>query len=321
MFDDAFGRGQGGDSRRAMGCMGIALAVFLLITAVRQVAYSVDRDETGVVQRFGAFARTEGPGLNFKWPFIERVTMVLTEKQLKAEFGFRTLRAGVESDYQTGPLKDRLMLTGDLNVADVQWVVQYRIRDPEAYLFNVRNPDATLQALSEVTMRTVVGDRHVDEVLNNRLEISLAAKDRLQEAMDLYETGISIDTIAMQDVLPPPSVRPAFNDVNDAMQEKEQLINEAKQRYNEVIPLARGQADQTIAEAEGYAARRVNEAQVDVARFLAVMAEWERATEVTEIRLYLEAMEKLIERVAQILVVDGETPGVLPLLDLAEGGK
>lgn len=319
MFDDAFGGNR--DTRRAVSCLGFAIGLVVLVWALRQVAYTVAPQETAVVQTFGRFSRTEEPGLHFKWPFIERVTLVPTQEQLKAEFGFRTVSPGVRSQYESGTLEDRLMLTGDLNVADVQWVVQYRIADPYAYLFNVRNPETTLRHLSEVTMRTVVGDRHVDEVLNNREEIALAAEVTLQEAMDLYGTGLSITTIEMQDVLPPPSVRPAFNDVNDAMQEKERVINQANQRYNEVIPLARGQADQAIAEAEGYALKRVNEARGDVARFVAVAAEWERAKQVTEVRLYLEAMELLIERVSKILVVDGENPGVLPLLDLAEGGS
>ncbi|MBC8514642.1 FtsH protease activity modulator HflK [bacterium] len=317
MFDDAFGQNR--NININPGCFMKAfwgtVAIWLLFSSV----FQVQPQYTAVVRQFGRFVRTADPGLNFKWPSpIETVVLVPTREQLKEEFGFRTLRAGVRSEYKSDGMDDvRLMLTGDLNVADVQWVVQYTISDPQAWLFNTRNPTETLRDLSEVSMRKVVGDRLVDEVLTSgRDEIQLEVKILLQEAMTLYGTGVTIDLVQLQDVNPPDPVKPAFNAVNEATQEKERLINQAQQEYNQQIPMARGEAEKTVSESEGYASRRVNEARGDVARFNAVRAAWENAKEVTEVRLYLEAMEELVARVAKILVMDGRVPSFLPYMDL-----
>ncbi len=299
---------------------GWIVAFWIISTTV----YQVNPQETGVVRQFGKFSRTANPGLNFKFPApIETVVLVPTREQLKEEFGFKTVKAGVRSQYSNRGFDEvRIMLTGDLNVADVQWVVQYRISDPKKYLFNVRNPAETLRDLSEVSMRQAIGDRLVDEVLTSgRDEIQMEVEESLQDFMDLYDTGITIDLVQLQDVNPPESVKGAFNEVNESIQQKETTINQARQEYNQKVPLAKGQAAQKIAEAEGYATKRVNEAKGDASRFDQVREAWAQAKEVTEIRLYLESMEQLIEKIKKIIVIDGDLEGVLPFLNLGEEQK
>ena len=303
---------------RGRGLLFIVIGV-LVIWFLISSFYSIDAEEVGIIQRFGKYVRRTEPGLHLKLPWgIESVTKVKTQRVFKQEFGFRTVRAGVKTQYSQGDYsQESLMLTGDLNAALVEWIVQYRIKDPAAYLFNVRNVEATIRYVSESIMRQVVGDRSVDEVIIlTRKEIAVRATELMQELLDEYKTGIDIVTVNLQDVNPPEPVQPAFNEVNEARQEKERIINEAWERYNAAIPKAKGQAEQTIQSAEGYATNRVNRAQGDANRFEAVWREYNRAEDVTRRRLYLETMNDILPKVKKKYVIDEDSENFLPLLDL-----
>lgn len=300
------------------GVCGLA-ALILFFAAV----YQVQPDEAGVVTRFGRYARTSDPGLHFVVPLVESVTKVPVERQLKEEFGFRTAEADVRTRYEDRDyLGESLMLTGDLNVAVVEWIVQYRIQDPRAYLFNVRDIRSTFRDMSEAAMRDVVGDNSVDEVLTvGRERIASEAKDLLQEMNDHYETGISVQQLVLQDVNPPDLVKPSFNEVNEAIQEKERLTNEALAEYNQAIPRARGDAQRLIQEAEGYAAERVNRARGEAARFEAVYEEYRVAPRVTRARMYLETISEVMPKLGQKVILDESGANVLPLLNLGNGSR
>jgi membrane protease subunit HflK len=281
--------------------------------------YQVQPDEVGVVMRFGRYVRETSSGPHFLIPFAERVIKVPVERQLKQEFGFRTEVAGQRTQYREGPqfYDESLMLTGDLNVGLVEWIVQYKIKDPYAFLFKVRNVEATFRDMSEAAMRQVVGDHSVDEVLTiGREQIAAQAKDLLQSLCDKYETGIDVQQLVLQDVNPPDPVKPSFNEVNQATQERERLINEALADYNQAIPRARGEALQMIQESEGYATERVNRAQGDAARFDAIFTEYRKAPRVTRDRMYLETMNEVLPRMGKKVILDDQQQGVLPLLNL-----
>jgi len=285
------------------------LALIFLSTSF----YTVDPEEAALVLRFGKYVRTADPGLHFKIPFgVEDALKVPIQRQLKAEFGFRTLSAGVKSQFTTrGFGGESNMLTGDLNAAVVEWVIQYRIIDP------YKNVDETLRDMSEAVMRSVVGDRLVNEVLTvGRAEVAMETSDRLQELCGQYETGIKVEQVVLRNVVPPDPVKPSFNEVNQAQQEKARLINVAQSEYNQVIPRAQGEALQTIQEAEGYALDRVNRAQGDAARFDALYAEYRKAPDVTRRRIYLETMNRVLPKVERKIVVDDQIKGILPLLNL-----
>ena len=291
------------------------IVLILLFTAL----YTVGPEEIGIVLRLGKYVRSTDPGLHVKLPFgFERVTKVPIQRQLKQEFGFRTVRAGVRTEYTTkGTAGESNMLTGDLNAAVVEWVVQYRIVEPYMYLFRVRNVSNTFRDMSEAVMRRVVGDRTVNEVLTiGRQEVADNVLLQLQELCDQYETGIKVEQVVLQDVNPPDAVKPSFNEVNEAQQERERLINEAQSEYNKVIPRARGEALQTIRQAEGYALDRFNRARGDSARFVAFYGEYLKAPEVTRKRIYLETMNEVLPRVEQKIIVDDDLRGILPLLNL-----
>jgi membrane protease subunit HflK len=284
--------------------------------------YQIEPDEVGVVQRFGAYARTTDPGPHLKIPFVERVTKVPVQRQLKMEFGFRTAAAGPRSEYVAPPeiQAEALMLTGDLNVAMVEWIVQFRIKDARAFLFHVRDVPETFRYMSEAAMRQVVGDHSVDEVLTiGREAIALQAKEELQRLCNLYGIGIEVQQLVLQDVNPPDPVKPAFNEVNQAIQEKERAINDAWADYNKSVPRARGEAEQAIRAAEGYAVERVNNAEGDASRFEAFHEEYRKAPVVTRKRIYLETMSTMIPKAGRKLVLDDRARGVLPLLQL-DGG-
>ena len=293
----------------------------LVVVAIIAVSsfYTIGPEEIGVVLRLGRFVRTTDPGLHIKMPLgVERVMKVPIQRQLKEEFGFQTVAAGVRSQFSTrGRETESNMLTGDLNAAVVEWVVQYRIVEPYKYLFRVRNVRSTFRDMSEATMRRVVGDRTVNEVLTiGRQEIAALVEEQLQGLCDQYETGIKVEQVVLQDVNPPDAVKPSFNEVNEAQQEREKLINEAQSEYNRIIPRARGEAQQTIQAAEGYALDRVNTARGDSARFVAVFREYEKAPAVTKQRIYLETMNKILPQVSKKIIVDDDLKGVLPLLNL-----
>lgn len=284
--------------------------------------FTVDPEEVGVVVRLGKYVESVEPGLNYKLPIIDQLELVPVERQLKQEFGYRTVEAGVQSQYQKAGYEDEsLMLTGDLNLADVEWVVQYRINDPYSYLFKVRNAESTLSDISEAAMRQIVGDRTVNEVLTvGRAEVSVEVQNLIQALVQEYELGITIEQVVLQDINPPNPVKPSFNAVNEAQQERETLINQAKADYNRVIPRARGQAEETIQRAEGYASERINNAEGEVSRFNDLYAEYIKAPQVTKQRIFLETMEEVIPRMGKKIITDESGNNVLPLLQMQIDG-
>jgi membrane protease subunit HflK len=296
----------------------IFIGIILLIILF-SAFFQIKPEEVGVVTRYGKYSRTVEPGLNFKIPFIERVYKVPVERQQKLEFGFRTTgMASNQTTYtKTNTKAESLMLTGDLNLADVEWVVQYRIKNPYNFLFKVRDPENSLRDISEASMRQVVGDRTVNEVLTvGRTEVASSAQSMMQRLSDEYSLGVKIEQVVLQDVNPPDEVKAAFNAVNQAQQEKETLINEAKSAYNKVIPRARGEALETIQKAEGYALERVNNAQGEVARFTDLYTEYIKAPEVTRRRIYLETMNKILPLLGNKIITDKNGNNVLPLLQM-----
>ncbi len=296
----------------------VIIGIILLIVVLGSF-FKVEPEELGVVTRFGKYVRTVDPGLNFKIPFAETLYKVPVERQQKLEFGFRTTStSSSQTTYTKSNTKDEsLMLTGDLNLADVEWVVQYRIDNAYNFLFKVKNPVSTLQDISEAAMRQVVGDRTVNEVLTvGRTEVANSAQVMIQRLSNEYSLGIKIDQVVLQDVNPPDPVKAAFNAVNQAQQEKETLINEAKSEYNKVIPKAKGQAQETIQKAEGYAAERVNNAQGEVARFNDLYTEYIKAPDVTRRRIYLETMNSVLPKLGNKIITDGKGNNVLPLLQM-----
>jgi len=300
-----------------------AVLAILLVTFLFSLWFTIAPEEVGVILRFGKYTRIVNPGLNFKLPFgIEKVTKVPVERQLKLEFGFRTATPGLRTQYSSkGYLEESLMLTGDLNAAQVEWIVQYRINDPFKFLFRVRNAVQTFRDINEAMMRKVVGDRTVDEVLTvGRQEVASTVAIRLQELSDQYELGIKVVQVVLQDVNPPEPVKPAFNEVNEAQQEREKLINQAKSEYNKVIPRARGEAARTIEEAKGYALERVNNARGEAAKFNSIFKEYLKAKEVTRQRIYLETMSDVLQKVGRKLITDQNTTGILPLFQFEKEG-
>jgi len=299
----------------------ILYGALLLIGAMVMISavFTIQPEEVGIVLRFGEFNRTADPGLNFKLPSpVEQVLKVPVQRQLKQEFGFQTVEAGVRTRYSDRDFEgESLMLTGDLNVAVVEWIAQYRVADPYKYLFKVRNVSKTFRDMNEAVMRAVVGDRSVDEVITvGRLQIEDEVKIKLQELCDRYETGIVVDQIVLQNVNPPDPVKPSFNEVNQAEQERERSINEARGDYNRVIPRARGEAAQVIEQAKGYAIDRVNRARGDAVLFEEVYTAYRRAPEVTRRRIFLETMETIYPAMQRKILLDNGLQGVLPLLQL-----
>jgi len=300
-----------------------AVVVVIGLVLINSTFYTVEPEEVGVILRFGEYERVTDPGLRLKLPTpIESVTKVPIQRQLKEEFGFRTRDAGVRTSYEDGDFRgESLMLTGDLNVAVVQWIAQYRVRDPYKFLFKVRGVRATFRDLNEAVMRQVVGDRTVNEVLTvGRQAISTEVKEKLQVLCDQYDTGIKVEQIVLQDVNPPDAVKPSFNEVNQAQQERERLINEAETAFNQVIPRARGEALQAVEEARGYATDRINRSEGDALAFKALYAAYRRAPEVTRERIYLETMAEVFPKVTDKIIVDANIKGILPMLSLEKGG-
>ena len=307
-----------GGARLLLLLLGVTLA---LLTAWSSF-YTVPSDSIVVVQRFGKYLKEVPPGLHLKLPWgIETATVVPVKRQLKQEFGFAT--PGATDPYQNVGARDAnretQMVTGDLNAALVEWVVQYRIADPVKFLFEVRGPSETLRYVSESVMREVVGDRTVDEVITiGRQDIETEALAKMQALSTKYAMGISIDQVQLKNINPPMPVQESFNEVNQAQQEKEKLINEARRDYNKVIPLAEGEKDQRIREADGYRLKKINEAEGDIARFNSLLAEYRKAPEVTRRRIYVETLEDALKDVRSKIIVDEKARGVLPLLNLNE---
>ncbi|MFQ5835217.1 MAG: FtsH protease activity modulator HflK [bacterium] len=301
------------------GILGIVLIIILV-----SIFYTVGPEQVGVIKRWGRFVRTTEPGLHFKIPFAETVNKVRVRHIFKEEFGFRTLQAGARTVYAPGEFLDEsLMLTGDLNTGVVEWIVQYKVKDPVDFLFNVRNVRGAIRAISEAVMRRVVGDRSIDEVLTvGRREVGEKAQEALQTILDSYGLGIRIVTVKLKDVNPPDPVKPSFNEVNEAKQDKETTINQAWQAYNEAIPKAKGEAEKTISVAEGYAINRVNRSRGEANKFVAVWKEYQAAKDVTKRRLYLETLGEILPKIGRTYIFDVDQKGILPLLSLGEqGGK
>lgn len=312
---------EGGERLRASRrtILGIVLGAVVLVTAVSSY-YQVEPDEVALVTRFGRYVRTSNPGPHSKIPFgIERVQKVPVQRQLKQEFGFRTARAGIQSEFHKDQKTqaESQMLTGDLNVATVEWIVQYKISDPYKYLFKLRDVEDTFRLMAEASMRTVVGDHSVTELLTvGREAIAAKAKELLSNLCKLYDNGISVQQLVLQDVDPPESVKPSFNAVNQAIQERERAINEAWAEYNQEIPRARGLAEQKIEAAEGYAVDRVNRAKGDAQRFIALEEQYRKSPEVTRARIYLETMSAVLPEAGKKLIFDEKAKGILPMFPL-----
>jgi modulator of FtsH protease HflK len=300
----------------------LVLVALLLFWALSSSFFEVDTEETGVRLRFGKFSKDSGfadPGLNFKLPFgIDKIYLVKTGRVLKEEFGFRTVQAGVRSTYNnTGLEEESLTLTGDLNVSDIEWIVQYQIADPYKFLFRIKDPEGTIRDISEAVVRKVVGNSNVGDVLTTeRAFLASAIETEIQGILNSYDIGIRIVTVKFQDVNPPNAVKAAFNEVNESEQQKESLIFQAREQYNREVPKAKGVAKSTILEAEGYAVERINMAQGEVSRFLALLDEYRKAPEVTRRRLHLETLEKVLPQLEEIYLMDQQGTGALPLLPL-----
>jgi membrane protease subunit HflK len=297
----------------------LVLAALVLVGLGLWTAYyTVPSDSVAVVQRFGKYLKDVPPGLHFKLPLgVDTATIVPVKRQLKQEFGFTTPGAADPFQSPRDGRRETEMVTGDLNAALVEWVVQYRISDPAKFLFEVRQPGGTLRHVSESVMREVVGDRTVDEVITiGRQEIETEALVKMQELSSKYAMGISIDQVQLKNINPPRPVQESFNEVNQAQQEKEKLINEARRDYNKVIPLAEGEKDQRIREADGYRLKRINEAEGDAARFSALLAEYSKAPEVTRRRIYIETLQEVMPAISSTIIVDEQSHGILPLLNL-----
>ena len=299
------------------GLVSIAAGVVVLVMAATTL-YQVQPEEVGVVVRLGQYVRTTEPGLRMKVPFVEQVFKIPVQRQLKEEFGFRTTEAGVRSTFASVDFNaEAIMLTGDLNVAVVEWIVQYRVAEPYLYLFKVRNVTETFRAMNEAVMRQVVGDRTVTEVLTvGRQEIETRTEEVLRALTQQYEMGITIEQVVLQDVNPPDPVKPSWDEVNQAQQQRDRMINEALAEYNAVIPRAAGEAQQVVLEAEGYSLNRVNRAEGESARFQSVQEAYQRAPDVTRRRLHLETMGRVLPRMGSKLFLDPDAQGVVPLLSL-----
>jgi len=297
----------------------IPVALIVAIGALTSF-YIVQPEEEAVVKRFGKVIGQKEPGLHFKIPFgIDTAQMVPTARILKQEFGFRTRGLDGRTQYRkdSNESDESLMLTGDLKVIDVEWVVQYRVSDPSKFLHTFRDPEQTLRDVSEAVMRRIVGNSLGSDVLTEkRVQVATSARVELQKAMDYFDLGLQISTIELQDVTPPGPVKPAFNEVNQAEQERERFINEAEKRRNQVIPRAEGEARKAIAEAQGYAATRVNSALGETERFTAIYEEYLNAPSVTRQRMYLEMIDVVLPNAGKIFIMEESQNAPLPLLNL-----
>ncbi|MGC9195786.1 MAG: FtsH protease activity modulator HflK [Syntrophobacteraceae bacterium] len=314
---DRFKKSPGSSVRRLLSLVVAALVLFIFFNSY----YTVQPQETAVIQRFGKFIGTAGSGLHFKIPFgVDTVTKVVTGQVLQREYGYRTQKPGLRSEFkQAGYESESLMLSGDLDVVDVHWTVQYMIRNPAKYLFHVQGVEATLDDISQAVMRQIVGNHYADDVLTTgRAAIANECQKQIQHIMDTYGTGLQIVAVKLQDVNPPGPVQPAFNEVNEAKQDRARTINEAEQTYNEKVPEARGQADQTISRAQAYATEQVNRADGKAQRFLDILDQYQKAPDITRDRMYLDSFKAIMGRAGHLYVVDSAQKNILPLLDLGK---
>lgn len=299
--------------------LAVPVALFALY-GVLSSFYTVSPESVAVVQRFGKYLQTTNPGLHFKIPFgVDTARILPVRRQLKMEFGFGTPNNTNPDQIGMDPHLERDMVTGDLNAAQIEWIVQYSISAPRDYLFHVRSPGSTLRDLSESVMREVIGDRTVDEALTiGRDEIEVDALRRLKEVLEPLRMGVMAEQVQLKNVHPPGPVQRSFNEVNRAQQEREQMINEANGEYNRVIPKARGTAEQRISSAEGYALRRINEAEGDVTRFRQLLEQYDKAPAITKQRLYLETMAEVLPKLGPKIILDEDAKQFLPMMNLAK---
>lgn len=310
------------DFEKAGRMLMVGLPIVIVVVGLLTSYYTVGPEGKAVVKRFGSVVDTQGPGLHFKLPFwIDQDHFVATERVHKEEFGFRTIEPGQHTMYDRNRDfgHESLMLTGDLNVIDVQWVVQYRISDPDTFLHRLRNQRETIRVISESVMRRIVGNRLGSDVLTvGRVEIASLAEESMQQILNDYDMGVHVTAVELKDVTPPGPVKASYNEVNEARQEREQLINEAERRRNQAIPRSKGNALKIVAQAEGYAAERINLAEGESARFKAIHEEYRGGREVTRRRLYLEMIDKIMPRVGKVYVVEKNQMAPIPLLNLGQ---
>ncbi|MDZ7642289.1 MAG: FtsH protease activity modulator HflK [Desulfurivibrio sp.] len=327
-FFEGGGSGDGGQRSDEPGGSGInpgtvavVIAVVLAAVLLFSSFYTIRPGEQGVVLRLGKYHHTAMPGLNYKIPLVDVAHKVDMETVRKEQFGFRSRQVGDRNQYEKqGYTRESLILTSDRNVIDIEWVVQYRVGDPYRFLFRIRNIPQAVRDLSEMIMRRRVGNMNFDEVLERRAVLADAVGRELQDTLQKYESGVEIITVQLQDVNPPGPVKPAFNEVNEADQDRARLVNEAEEAYNKEVPKARGTARRTVEEARGYAIARVNEAQGETSRFTALLKEYQQEPEVTRRRLYLETMRQVLPKVEEVVVIDREQQqSMLPLLNLGKG--
>ncbi|PIE59856.1 MAG: FtsH protease activity modulator HflK [Desulfobulbus propionicus] len=305
-----------------LGKVALIVGAVFLFQAIYASFYTIQPGEVGIMLRFGQYAKTTEPGLHFKIPFVEELYKVNVEAVRKEEFGFRTRTPGKSPSFnRKGFDMEALMLTGDKNVIEVAWIVQYIVSDPVNFLFKVRNVPQAVRDASEMVTRRIVGNMDFDYVLGNREILAADAKRELQGELDTLECGVNIIALQLQDINPPEKVKPAFNEVNVADQDMKRLVNEAEETYNKVIPKARGSAKQIIEEAKGYAVARINKSQGETNRYNAILKEYRSAQEVTRQRMYLEAMKDILPHVEQVYVMDKQQQTILPFLNLTGKGS
>lgn len=298
--------------------IGLIVLVVVILYVLFQSFYQVNPSEKGVVLRFGRYHNVTEPGLNFLIPFIEKVIKVDVDTIRKEEFGLRQNVSRGYSQVSNALDLESLMITADKNVIQLNWVVQFRIQQPEYYVFNIENPEATVRDISESVIRRLVGNRDFDYVLNNRAELAQSTMLEMQELLDKYLSGIQLVVVQLQDLNPPDPVRPSFNEVNQADQDKIRLGNEAQKEANTKIPRARGEARKMVEEAQGYAIERINHAEGDVARFNAIYKEYTKARDVTKTRMYVETLRAALPNAKEIVVYDQGQKGMIPLLNLGD---
>ncbi len=302
------------------------IAVVAVVWIVSGSFYIVGPDEQGVVRRFGKMVRITAPGLQFRLPYpVEVVDTPKVTEVRRIEVGFRTIDPGPPARYRVLE-SEALMLTGDTNILNCQCIIQYKIREVDKYLFNVRNPETTVKDATEAALRSIIGRHDVEEALTSgKFEIQNETLNLIQEILDLYDAGILVVAIQLQDVQPPEPVLEAFKDVASAVEDSNRLVNEAEEFRNNIIPRARGEAQQIMLESEGYMAERITRAEGDAQRFLTVLEEYRSAKAVTEKRMYLETMEEILPQIQKVIVETdgaGNLLNILPLEKLfQEGGR
>ena len=305
-----------------------ALRTVIILIVIALIAFSgikvIPTTDNGVVTRFGKYTKTLSPGLNFVIPFVDQVYKVPVKTVQKEEFGFRTARSSERSEYQNAILRESSMLTGDLNIINVEWVIQYKIVDPKAWLFNVEEDqrNKTVRDISKSVVNSLVGDRAIMDIISlDRDSIAVLAQEKMNEKYKQIGIGISVSSVQLQNIVPPEEVQAAFEDVNIAIQDMNRLINEGKEAYNKEIPKAKGEAQKMIEEARGYASERINKAKGDVARFNAVYSEYVKAPDITRRRLYLETLDAIFKNNENITLIDKNLKNFLPLKELNKGGN